>query len=48
MVAKEFYSLPNIIIRNLKILSTIKKLDAITPAATNYNFRRYYKKDFNF
>jgi radical SAM superfamily enzyme YgiQ (UPF0313 family) len=47
-IAKEFYSYYNIIRRNTKIFSTIKNLGAIMPAATNYNFRRYYKKDFNF
>jgi radical SAM superfamily enzyme YgiQ (UPF0313 family) len=47
-IAKEFYSHYNIIRRNMKIFSTIKNLGAIMPAATNYNFRRYYKKDFNF
>ncbi|MCK5300405.1 MAG: DUF4070 domain-containing protein, partial [Thermoplasmatales archaeon] len=47
-VAKEFYSLKNILIRNIKIISTVKRFGALLPAGTNYNFRRYYKKDFNF
>jgi radical SAM superfamily enzyme YgiQ (UPF0313 family) len=47
-VAKEFYSIKNIIVRNIKILSTVKKIGALLPAGTNYNFRRYYKRDFNF
>jgi radical SAM superfamily enzyme YgiQ (UPF0313 family) len=47
-VAKEFYSLKNILIRNVKIISTVKKFGALLPAGTNYNFRRYYKRDFNF
>ena len=47
-VAKEFYSLKNILIRNIKIVSTVKRFGALLPAGTNYNFRRYYKKDFNF
>ena len=47
-VAKEFYSLKNILIRNVKIISTVKRFGALLPAGTNYNFRRYYKRDFNF
>jgi len=48
MVAKEFYSWPNIIKRNVKIFSITKKIGAMIPAGTNINFRRYYKRDFNF
>jgi len=47
-VAKEFYSWPNIIRRNVKILATNKRIGAMIPAGTNINFRRYYKRDFNF
>jgi radical SAM superfamily enzyme YgiQ (UPF0313 family) len=47
-VAKAFYSYKNIINRNVKILSTTKSLGGFLPAATNINFRRYYKRDFNF
>lgn len=47
-VAKEFYSLPNIVKRNAKILKTVHNPGAILPAATNFSFRRYYKRDFNF
>lgn len=47
-VAKEFYSWPNIIKRNVKIFSITKKIGAMIPAGTNINFRRYYKRDFNF
>ncbi len=47
-VAKEFYSLHNIIQRNIKILSIIKRFGALLPAGSNYNFRRYYKRDFAF
>ncbi len=47
-VAKEFYSWKDIIKRDIKIFSTIKKLGAIIPATTNYSFRKYYQKDFNF
>ncbi len=46
-VAREFYSWPNIIKRNVKIFSTVKKIGAILPAGTNYSFRKYYKADFN-
>jgi len=31
-----------------QIFLTMKNLGAFVPAATNYNFRRYYKKDFHF
>ena len=47
-VAKEFYSWPNIIRRNVKILVTNKRIGAMIPAGTNINFQRYYKRDFNF
>jgi len=47
-VAKEFYSFPNIVKRNAKILKTVHNPGAILPAATNFSFRRYYKRDFNF
>jgi radical SAM superfamily enzyme YgiQ (UPF0313 family) len=47
-VAKEYYSLKNILVRNVRIISTVKKFGALLPAGTNYNFRRYYKRDFDF
>jgi radical SAM superfamily enzyme YgiQ (UPF0313 family) len=47
-VAKECYSWPNIIKRNLKIFKTAGIIGGLLPAGTNVNFRRYYKKDFNF
>lgn len=47
-VAKEFYSYKNIIRRNVKIMSIVKGFGGIIPAGTNYNFRRYYKRDFAF
>jgi radical SAM superfamily enzyme YgiQ (UPF0313 family) len=47
-VAKEFYSWKNIIKRNVKIFNTIRRLGAILPAVTNYSFRKYYERDFNF
>ena len=46
-VAKEFYSWSNIVKRNVKIFSTVKKIGGILPASTNYTFRRYYRADFN-
>jgi radical SAM superfamily enzyme YgiQ (UPF0313 family) len=45
-VAKEFYSWKNIIRRDMKIFSLVKKISAILPAGTNYTFRKYYKADF--
>ncbi|MFO8077502.1 MAG: radical SAM protein [Thermoplasmatota archaeon] len=47
-IAKEFYSHYNIMKRNAQMFSIIKGPGALIPAATNYNFRRYYRKDFNF
>ena len=47
-VAKEFYSMPRIITRNAKIFTISKKLSFILPAGTNFSFRKYYKRDFNF
>ena len=47
-VAKEFYSIENIIKRNTKIFKTVHNPGALIPAVTNFSFRRYYKRDFNF
>jgi len=47
-VAKEFYSWKNIIKRDARIFSITKKLGAILPIATNYSFRKYYKRDLKF
>jgi len=47
-IAKEYYSYYNIIKRNARIFATNHTVGALLPAATNYNFRRYYKKDFHF
>ncbi len=47
-VAKEVYSWQNIIKRNVKIFTITKKIGSMIPAGTNINFRRYYKRDFNF
>ena len=47
-VAKEAYSWSNIIKRNVRIFFITKKLAALLPAGTNYTFRKYYKRDFNF
>ena len=47
-VAKEFYSIPNIIKRNIRIVSVVKRPSATIPAGTNFTFRRYYKRDFRF
>jgi len=47
-VAKEFYSYPNIIQRDARIFSIVKRPSAIIPAGSNFTFRRYYKRDFAF
>jgi radical SAM superfamily enzyme YgiQ (UPF0313 family) len=47
-VAKEFYSLPRILKRNVRIIATTRRVGAIEPAGTNFAFRRYYKRDFSF
>lgn len=47
-VAKEFYSIPNILKRDVKIFSTVKRPSAIIPAGSNFTFRRYYQRDFAF
>jgi radical SAM superfamily enzyme YgiQ (UPF0313 family) len=47
-IAKEYYSYYNIIKRNARILATNHTIGSLLPLATNYNFRRYYKKDFHF
>ena len=46
-VAKEYYSWKNIIKRNTKIFTTVRRPGAILPAGTNLTFRKYYKADFN-
>ena len=47
-VAREFYSMPNVMERIARILAITKRASAIIPAGTNYAFRRYYKRDFGF
>ncbi|MDG6219023.1 MAG: DUF4070 domain-containing protein, partial [Candidatus Thermoplasmatota archaeon] len=47
-IAKEYYSYHNIIKRNARILATNHTVGSLLPIATNFNFRRYYKKDFHF
>jgi len=47
-VAKRFYTIPNIMKRVARIMMLTRKLAGIVPAGTNYTFRRYYKRDFNF
>ncbi len=47
-VAREFYSMPNVMQRIARILAITKRASAIIPAGTNYAFRRYYKRDFGF
>jgi radical SAM superfamily enzyme YgiQ (UPF0313 family) len=47
-VAKKYYSMPNVIMRALRTFAIVRNLQAVLPAGTNYTFRRYYKRDFNF
>lgn len=44
-VAKEYYRIPRIIQRGVKIFSTVKRPSALIPAFTNYTFRKYYQRD---
>jgi radical SAM superfamily enzyme YgiQ (UPF0313 family) len=47
-VAKEFYALPKVFFRALRIFYISKRIEAVLPAGTNFSFRRYYKRDFKF
>jgi radical SAM superfamily enzyme YgiQ (UPF0313 family) len=47
-VAKEFYSIPRIIKRGTKTITTVKGIGRFKPALSNFAFRKYYKRDFNF
>ncbi len=47
-VAKEFYTIPNIIGRTAKIIAITKKVYGFFPAGGNLSYRRYYKRDFCF
>lgn len=47
-VAKAFYSIPNSFGRALRSLYFTRRLGGLTPALTNFSFRKYYKRDFNF
>jgi len=47
-VAKEFYTIPRIIRRIAHTMMISKKLSGVLPAGTNFSFRKYYKRDFNF
>jgi len=47
-VAKEFYSPLNVAKKISRIVMTTKKFSGIIPATTSVQFRRYYKRDFNF
>ncbi len=47
-VAKEFYSISNIVGRTAKIIMITKKLQGFFPAGGNISYRRYYKRDFCF
>jgi hypothetical protein len=47
-VAKEFYTMPNVLLRALRTFAIVRRTAAVLPAGTNYTFRRYYKRDFKF
>ncbi|MBN2599191.1 MAG: B12-binding domain-containing radical SAM protein [Candidatus Thermoplasmatota archaeon] len=47
-VAKQYYSVPNVIKRAVRTFTIVRNLSAVLPAGTNYTFRRYYKRDFHF
>jgi len=47
-VAKNFYSVPNVVGRVLKIFAFTRKLTGFYPAGGNLSYRRYYKRDFHF
>lgn len=47
-VAKEFYSIDNVIKRGVKTVATVKGIGSFKPALTNFAFRKYYKRDFHF
>ena len=47
-VAKEFYSVSNVVGRMLKTMANIRRISSIIPAGSNLTFRKYYKRDFNF
>ena len=47
-VSREFYNIHNTIKRFVKTMTLTKKLSGIVPAGTNFLFRKYYKRDYNF
>jgi radical SAM superfamily enzyme YgiQ (UPF0313 family) len=47
-VAREYYSMPDVVNRFTKAMWRTKKFAGVLPAGTNYTFRRYYKRDFGF
>ena len=47
-VAKELYSVPNMIKRTARIIGTTRNLHGFFPIGGNLSFRRYYKRDFCF
>lgn len=47
-VAKEFYSIPNVMLRTVKIFAYTKRIVGFFPAGGNLSYRRYYKRDFHF
>jgi len=47
-VARQYYSVLDVIRRAVRVMWRVKKPAAVLPAGTNYTFRRYYKRDFGF
>jgi hypothetical protein len=47
-VARQYYSVPDVIRRAARAMWRTKKFAGVLPAGTNYTFRRYYKRDFKF
>jgi radical SAM superfamily enzyme YgiQ (UPF0313 family) len=48
-VAREFYSMPNILKRAAGIISISRKFSSLALLnGTNFGFRKYYRRDYNF
>lgn len=47
-VAREFYTMPRAITRFVTTMIMARHLYGVLPAFTNFSFRRYYKRDFDF
>jgi radical SAM superfamily enzyme YgiQ (UPF0313 family) len=47
-IAKEYYNIPNILLRSARIMIISKRFTSFKTTATNFAYRRYYKRDYNF